>query len=513
MGPPLLKNILNIGAWTILSRVTGFARDAMTAALLGSGPAAEAFFVASRLPNSFRAIFGEGAFNTAFVPAYVRVHQQEGDEAARLFQGRIVSLLLISQVILLALVLLFTPQFISLTAPGFEGERYDLAVVFTRITFPYLLLITLAALYSGVLNSIGRFTAAAAAPILLNIPMILALACYRLFPTPAYAATWGFVVSGGLQLGFILWAARRAHVLARPQPISFDRPVKGFFRALGPATIGSMGTQIAVFADTIIASQLLAGAVAALYYADRINQLPLGIIGIAAGTVLLPEMSRLLAAGNTDAAHASQRRAIFLTWLMAAPFLAGFAAVPDLIMRALFMRGAFTAEAAASSASALLAYGVGLPAVVLIRSATASFYSRGDTATPLWASLTALTINVLLKIFLTGSMQQAGLALATSVGAWINLVLLIVLATRRRYMALDGRLWRMLACIAAATIVMAEAMYMVSEELEPFTAMLPRFQEVARLGVTGTVGAVVYCAVVLLAFRFAGLNFKTALRR
>jgi putative peptidoglycan lipid II flippase len=151
--------------------------------------------------------------------------------------------------------------------------------------------------------------------------------------------------------------------------------------------------------------------------------------------------------------------------------------------------------------------------VVLIRSATASFYSRGNTATPLWASLTALTINVLLKIALTGSMQQAGLALATSIGAWINLIILIVLASRRGYMELDGRLWRMLACIAAATIVMAEAMYMVSEELEPYTALLPRFQEVARLAVTGCVGTAAYAVVVLLAFRFAGLNFKSALRR
>jgi putative peptidoglycan lipid II flippase len=513
MGPPLLKNILNIGAWTILSRVTGFARDAMTAALLGSGPAAEAFFVASRLPNSFRAIFGEGAFNTAFVPAYVKVHQQEGDEAARLFQGRIVSLLLISQVILLGLVLLFTPQFISLTAPGFEGERHELAVVFTRITFPYLLLITLAALYSGVLNSIGRFTAAAAAPILLNIPMIAALACYQWFPTAAYAATWGFTISGVLQLGFILWAAWRAHVLAPPRPIRFDKPVKGFFRALGPATIGSMGTQIAVFADTIIGSMLSAGAVAALYYADRINQLPLGIIGIAAGTVLLPEMSRLLAAGKTDAAHASQRRAIFLTWLMAAPFLAAFVAVPDLIMRALFMRGAFTAENASAAAAALFAYGAGLPAVVLIRSATASFYSRGDTATPLWASLSALTVNVLLKLALTGTMQQAGLALATSIGAWINLILLIVLASRRNYMALDKHLWAMLACIAMATVLAGLAMFFSASLLAPLAASLPRFQEIARLALVGIVGGAVYGGVVAIALRAIGISLKSALRR
>jgi putative peptidoglycan lipid II flippase len=274
-----------------------------------------------------------------------------------------------------------------------------------------------------------------------------------------------------------------------------------------------MGTQIAVFADTIIGSMLSAGAVAALYYADRINQLPLGIIGIAAGTVLLPEMSRLLAAGKTDAAHASQRRAIFLTWLMAAPFLAAFVAVPDLIMRALFMRGAFTAENAGAAAAALFAYGAGLPAVVLIRSATASFYSRGDTATPLWASLSALTVNVLLKLALTGTMQQAGLALATSIGAWINLILLIVLASRRNYMALDKHLWAMLACIAMATVLAGLAMFFSAALLAPLAASLPRFQEITRLALVGIVGGAVYGGVVAIALRAIGISLKSALRR
>lgn len=509
----MLKNILSIGAWTMVSRITGFARDALMAALMGSGPAAEAFIVAFRLPNNFRAIFGEGAFNAAFVPAYTRVHQQQGDDAAKLFQGRIVSLLLISQVILLGLVLIFTPQFVGLNAPGFEGERFDLSVTLTRITFPYLLLITLATLYGGVLNAVGRFTAAAAAPILLNVAMIATLVCHNWFPTAAHAAAWGLTISGVLQLGFILWAAWRARVLARPEPVHLDAPVKGFFRALGPATIGSMGVQIAIFADTIIASLLSAGAVAALYYADRINQLPLGIIGIAAGTVLLPEMSRLIAAGKIDNAHAAQRRTIFLTWLLAAPFLAGFIAIPELVMRALFMRGAFTPEAAEAASIALYAYGAGLPAVVLIRSAVASFYARGDTATPLWASLSGIAVNILLKIALMGPLQQAGLALATSIGAWINLGILVVLASRRHYMVLDRRLWAMLACIGAATIAVGLAMYFASAALAPLMAALPRFQDIVRLALVGVVGMVVYGGMVFLAFRLAGMDLKDALRR
>ncbi|MDQ0394568.1 murein biosynthesis integral membrane protein MurJ [Labrys monachus] len=502
----MLKNILSIGAWTMVSRVTGFARDAMMAAILGSGPAAEAFIVAFRLPNHFRAIFGEGAFNAAFVPAYARVHEQSGNAAARLFLGRIVSLLLISQVILLGLALLFMPQLVALLAPGFEGERLALSVTLTRITFPYLLLITLATLYGGVLNASGRFTAAAAAPALLNVAMIGTLACAWVFPTAAHAAAWGVTISGVLQLAVMLWAAKRAHVLAKPEPVHFDAPVKGFFSALGPATIGSMGVQIALFADTIIASVLSAGAVAALYYADRINQLPLGIIGIAAGTVLLPEMSRLVAAGRTDDAHAAQRRTIFLTWLMAAPFLAGFITVPDLIMRALFMRGAFTAQSADAAAAALYAYGIGLPAVVLIRSAVASFYSRGDTKTPLWASLSAVAVNVVFKVLLMGPLQQAGLAFATSIGAWINLGILVVLATRRGYMVLDRRFWSMQLGIAVATLLMGVAMSFAESRLTPLIAWLPRGQEVGLLALVGVVGSVVYVGTTFAFFRALGIR-------
>jgi putative peptidoglycan lipid II flippase len=341
----LLKKILSVGAWTLVSRATGFARDVVMAAILGTGPMADAFVVAFKLPNHFRAIFGEGAFNAAFVPAFTRVHEQAGAEAARRFEGYIVSLLLVAQIVLLALAFLFMPQVVRLLAPGFEGPdgRFELAVELTRITFPYLLLITLATLYGAVLNAVGRFTAAAAAPILLNVCLVAALLMARWFPSAAHAAAWGVTLSGVLQLAVLVIAARRANILAGPGPIRLDPDVKRFFVALGPATIGSMGTQIAMFADTIIATLLPTGAVSALYYADRIYQLPLGVIGIAAGTVLLPEMSRLIASGRPDLATAAQNRTMLLAWLMAAPFLAGFLAVPDLIMHALFARGAFTA--------------------------------------------------------------------------------------------------------------------------------------------------------------------------
>ena len=502
----LLKKIVSVGAWTMVSRLTGLVRDLVTASILGAGPLADAFFVAFRLPNHFRAIFGEGAFNAAFVPAYTRLHEQEGDEAAKLFQGRIVGLLLVAQIVLLVIALAFMPQVLGLIAPGFgrDDGRYDLAVELTRITFPYLAFITLATLYGAVLNAHGRFTAAAAAPILLNVTMVACLLSWRLFPGAGQAAAWGVTISGVLQLLVLIVATRRAGFLAWPRAVRLTGPVKAFFSALGPATIGSMGTQVAMFADTIIASLLPTGAVSSLYYADRVYQLPLGVIGIAAGTVLLPEMSRLIASGKPDAAHAAQNRTIFLTWLLTAPFLAGFLVVPGLIMQALFVRGAFTAEAATAAAAALIGYGVGLPAIVLIRSAVASFYARGDTKTPLIASFTALGANLLLKLVLMGTLHQAGLALATSIGAWINLALLVVLAMRRGAMAPDAILRRRLAGIALATALMAITLYFATGPAGLLAAGLPRWPLLGQLALTGLAGGAVYAGVAFVVLRRLG---------
>src|SRR6187399_915513 len=287
----MLGRIFTVGGFTFLSRLTGFARDIMLAAILGAGPGADAFFVALRLPNHFRAIFAEGAFNAAFIPAYARVRVASGPDAVRLFSDRVFALLLASQVVLLAVALLFTPWVIDLLAPGFSKDpgRFALAVDLTRITFPYLLLVSLVTLYGGILNALDRFAAAAAAPILLNLSMMMTLALAVYFPTAGHAAAWGVLIAGLLEFALVAGDASRAGVLPRLRWPDFDADVKKFFRALGPATLGSAGVQLALFADTIIASFLPAGALSALYYADRLYQLPGGVIGIAVGTVLLPE--------------------------------------------------------------------------------------------------------------------------------------------------------------------------------------------------------------------------------
>src|SRR3954466_15316890 len=460
----MLGRIFTVGGYTLLSRVTGFARDIMLAAVLGAGPVADAFFVAFRLPNHFRAIFAEGAFNAAFVPAYAHVYGQRGERPARSFADRIFTLLFLSQLILLALAWFFASEAMRLLAPGFteDTEQRRLAIELTRITIPYLLLITIVTLYGGMLNVMNRFASAAAASIFLNVSMMMTLALAALFPSAGHAAAWGVLISGFLQFFLLAGDLARHGGLPRFAPLRLDEDVRAFFRALGPATLGSMGTQVALFADTIIATFLPAGALSALYYADRLNQLPIGVIGIAIGTVLLPEMSRRLTAGDRAGAMASQRRAFEFTLLFSVPFLAAFLTVPDVIMRAMFARGAFTRADAAAAGATFAAYAIGLIPFVLIRSAVATFYARKDTATPVKAALTGVAVNVALKIALVGALAQVGLALATAAGAWVNLVLVIGFAVRAGYLQLDRALLRSSAKFALSGVVLVAALWLAA---------------------------------------------------
>src|SRR6202795_1387955 len=498
----MLGRIFTVGGYTLLSRVTGFVRDILLAAILGAGPVADAFFIALRLPNHFRAIFAEGAFNAAFVPAYAHVYGERGDEAASLFADRIFTLLFLSQLILLAVAWWFMPQAMSLLAPGFtdDAEQRRLAIELTRITFPYLLLITLVTLYGGMLNVMHRFASAAAAPIFLNLSMMATLALAAFFPGAGYAAAWGVLIAGILEYFLLAQDAAKSGILPRFARPKLDDDVRAFFRALGPATIGSMGTQVALFADTIIATFLPAGALSALYYADRLNQLPIGVIGIAIGTVLLPEMSRSLTTNDHAGAMASQRRAFDFTLLFSVPFVAAFLTVPDVIMRAMFARGAFSKADAAAAGATLAAYAIGLIPFVLIRSAVATFYARKDTATPVKAALTGVAVNVALKLALVGSLAQVGLALATAVGAWVNLLLVIGFAVRAGYLELDKALLQSLVKFLVSGVVLGAALWLAGRFAGSHFAALTSLRDEAALLLLIAVGSIVYAGSILLLF-------------
>jgi putative peptidoglycan lipid II flippase len=497
--PLMIRRIATVGGLTLVSRVTGFMRDVVLAAVLGAGPVADAFFVAFRLPNHFRAILAEGAFNAAFVPAYARTLEQVGLPAARLFSDRIAAALLAINVFLLGLALVYTPSVVSLLAPGLDQDpaRYDLAVTLTRVTFPSLLLVSMQTMISGELNANGRFAAAAGAPILLNICMVVTLSLAYWFPDAGLAAAWGVLIAGVAQVLLVGGDAERSGFGLRIRAPRLDGPTRRFLKALGPAIIGAGGVQLALFADTLIASYLPTGALSALYYADRINQLPIGVVGIAVGTVLLPEMSRRLAAGDVRGAALAQARGIQLALLLTVPCAAAAIAVPDLIMRALFARGAFTAADAVAAGATLAAYAVGLLPFVMLRSFTAPFYARGDTLTPVKAALLAAAVNVALKVVLMGPLAQVGLAFATSVGAWINLTLLWFFA-RRQGFAVSGAGLRPVLKLLGAGAVLAVALYLGNLAMAHALAGMSHFREETTLALLILLGTAVYAAIVLL---------------
>ncbi|MET0605547.1 MAG: murein biosynthesis integral membrane protein MurJ [Beijerinckiaceae bacterium] len=505
----MLSRILSVGGITLFSRVTGFVRDIALAAVLGAGPLADALVVAMRLPNNFRSIFAEGAFSAAYVPAYARIREAESDKQAQIFASRVQTILLGSQLILLAIALVAMPWIIRVLAPGFTDDpaKFDLAVALSRITFPYLLFVTLVTQLSGSLNAVGRFAAAAFAPVLLNLSMIAAMSLTFLFPTTAHAAAWGVCAAGVAELALLVAAAARAGVMPGLAAPANDANMTAFWRAFWPGVLGSSGVQIAMFADLILSTLLPEGGPATMYYADRIYQLPIGVIAVAAGTVLLPEMSRRIAAGDVGGAHHAQSRTIALTLALTGPCLAAFLVIPDLVIRAAFVRGAYTDADALLSGGVLFAYGAGLPAIVLIRSVVASFHARGDTRTPMLISFAAIAVNVALKIVLAPKIGAPGLAYATAVGAWINFVALSVLAKRRSLMSPTHDFWRLMAIIGAATAAMLAFFIYARAPFAEFFSSLP-MRDLVTLAVLGLAGLNLYVVTAFVGSRALGVDLS-----
>jgi putative peptidoglycan lipid II flippase len=454
----MLRAIATIGGWTMVSRVLGFGRDMLIASRLGAGPLADAFFVALKLPNLFRRFFGEGAFNAAFVPAFAGTLAQRGPAAAQALANHMATLMTLWLVLLTVLGLLLMPQLMQALAPGFAArpEKFALAVELTRITFPYLLLICLTALVSGVLNGLGKFAAAAAAPIFFNVVSIAAL--FILAPvtaTPAHALAWGVTASGVVQLGFVLWAAKRAGMPVNPlRRPSLSPEVRGVLRKMGPGMLGAGVTQLNLAIDVIIASFLPSGAVSYLYYADRVAQLPLGVIGAAVATALLPILARQLAGGQALSAHRSLNRAIEISLALAVPAALALAVLALPILQALFQRGAFGAAEAQATATALVAYAVGLPAFVLVKVFVPPFFARGDTATPVKIGIFCVALNLALNLVLMGPLQHVGVALSTSIAAWANTLLLAGLLARRGQWVADRRLRRKAPRLLGSALLM-----------------------------------------------------------
>ncbi|MBF0093147.1 MAG: murein biosynthesis integral membrane protein MurJ [Alphaproteobacteria bacterium] len=467
----LLRSIATIGGFTLLSRVTGFARDILTANVLGAGVVADVFFVAFKFPNLFRRLFAEGAFSAAFVPIYAGMVERDGLREANLFAERALAVLGTVLLAFVALMELAMPWAMYGFAPGFGSVpgKIELAVEMTRITFPYLVFISVVSLQAGVLNSLGRFAAAAAAPILLNLTMIGALlALSPITETPGHALSWGVAAAGLFQLAWLSARCARAGAALRLVRPRFDDRVRLLLRRIAPVAFGAGLYQINLLVDTILASTVANGAVSFLYYADRVNQFPLGVVGVAVGTALLPLLSRRLGAGDEAGAMTSQNRALEFALLLTVPAAVALMLTAGPVVSVLFERGAFGPAERDATAAALAAFAVGLPAFVLIKALTPGFFARHDTATPVRCAAVALVANVVLSLILMGSMKHVGIALASSLSSWLNAGLLATILHRRGFLAIDARLRSRLPRLFFSCSVLGGVMALGLRGLEPF---------------------------------------------
>ena len=464
----LLRSIATVGGYTMISRLLGFTRDILIAATLGAGPVADAFFVAFKLPNFFRRLFAEGAFNAAFVPLFTRQMSEGGRDAARAFTEEVLSVFVVTLLFFVTALQVAMPWVMYGFAPGFADDpyRFGLAVELAQVTFPYLLFISLVSQLGGVLNSLGRFAAAAATPIILNLCLISAILGLSPFlETPGHALAWGVAVAGAAQFIWLMVACHRAEFRLRLLRPRLTPRVKRLLFLMLPGVIGAGVVQINLLIDVVIASLLPSGSVSFLYYADRINQLPLGVIGVAVGTALLPLLSRQLRAGDDAAATASTNRALEFALLLTVPGAIALMVMPDLIVSVLFERGAFGVAETAATSAALAAYALGLPAYVLIKVLAPGFFAREDTATPVKVAAFCVAINLVLNLALMGPLLHVGIALATAISAWINAGLLAWLLVRRGHFVADARLRRAIPRILLASAAMAGALWFAQDVL------------------------------------------------
>ena len=507
----LIAGFMTVGLWTLLSRVLGFVRDAMILAYLGTGPAYEAYVVAFRLPNMFRRFFAEGAFNMAFVPMFSKKYEAGEDAqgfAETAFAG------LASVLILLTLAAqAFMPWMIYALASGFAGqEQFALSVEFGRIVFPYILFISLAALLSGVLNATGRFAAAAAAPVLLNVILVAAMVgAATMGLDVTMALIWGIPVAGLAQLALVWHAARRAGFTLAPRRPRWTPEMKRLVRIAIPAALAGGVVQVNLLVGQQVASYF-DRAVGWLYAADRLYQLPLGVVGIAIGVVLLPDLSRRLAAGDDAGGRNALSRAAEVSLALTIPAAVALVAVPLPLVSVLFERGATTADDSAAIAMAVAVYGLGLPAFVIQKILQPLYFAREDTRSPFRYAVVAMIVNAAIAIGLAPLIGWIAAAIATTLAAWV-MVALLAIGTRpmgdvaRFDTRFHGRIWR----IIAASVAMGGVLWGAMVVMTPFFAMAG-WRYLALLGLI-LIGIISYFGIgqIIGAFRLG--EFKRAFQR
>ena len=438
----IFRSFFTVSFYTLLSRVLGFIRDIFIARFLGSTVTADAFFVAFRIPNFFRRVLAEGAYSAALIPVFsgVVIDSKDDQEAADFVENTMSLLLLVT--ILLTIIFYFgMPYIIQVLAPGFSEnkEAFDLAVHFGKIIFPYLIFISLVAHFTSIINVHGKFAAGAFAPAILNISFILSLFLLTPYLSSAgHALAYGVLIGGLFQFIFMYQAVLQLY-RPRIRLPHLNEKLRKFFRLFFPGIIGSGVIQLNIIIGTIIASFLPVGAISHIYYADRLNQLPLAIFGIAMGVVLLPSLSKAIKENNTQEIETTQNRSLEFCLLISLPSAAGLFILSYPIINILFERGAFLSNDTFYTSQVLSIFALGLPAYILIKVLVTCFFAREDTKTPLYVSIVSVLINIFLSIIFIETMREMGIALATSISAWINTILLYVILKTRNYINLDSR--------------------------------------------------------------------------
>lgn len=499
----LIKKFASVGSATMASRVLGFVREALIAAALGAGPVTDAFYAAFRFPNLFRRLLAEGAFNTAFIPLFSKEIEGGGLKAAQKFAEDVLAVLVPLLLALTGLAMLFMPFLVStIVAPGFSDtpEKFNLTVVMTRIMFPYLFCMSLVAMLSGILNSMRKFFLAALVPVLLNdiLIAVLAIAIFGEFDpyvTGLWLA-WGVFISGFAQLAILAVAVRRHGFGMRLRRPRMTPAVKRLIILMGPALLTGGIMQINLLVGQIIASQQ-DKAISFLNFADRINQLPLGVIGIAVGVVLLPELSRALKAGDMADAQHLQNRSMEFALGLTVPAAVGLMVMPAAIVSLLFERGAFTAEDTQMTAITLAAFASGLPAYVLIKVFQPGFFAREDMKTPMWFSLVTVIANIGISIAFFPVLGHVAIALATSISAWLNVVLLGSTLWRRDYFRPSPATLRRILMILLASVAMGMATWGLQALLEPVIMQGALVLRILAVCAVIAVAAAVYFGLVI----------------
>lgn len=503
MAAGLIAKFATVGSATMASRVLGLAREALMAAALGAGPVADVFYTCFRFPNLFRRLFAEGAFNIAFVPLFAKELEAGGEEQARLFAQDVFSVLASWLLIFTGVALIVMPYLVAtIVAPGFVDtpEKFDLAVTMTRIMFPYLLFMSLVAMFSGMLNSMRHYFLAAFVPVLLNVILVsILLAALWLAWEPrqiGLALAWGVLASGLAQFALLALGIRKRGLTFRLVPPRLTPAVKRLMVLMGPGLLTGGVLQINLLIGTIIAT-MQDGANALLNYADRLNQLPLGVIGIAVGVVLLPELSRALKAGDRAEADRLQNRSLEFAMALTVPAAVGLMVLPEPIVRLIYERGAFDAETTRATAQALVAFASGLPAYVLIKVFQPAFFAREDMRTPFWFSCIMVAANVVISLTLFPMLGHVAIALATSLSAWLNVVLLVGEQWRRGDFRPHASTLKRLFYIALAAALMAGCLLGTLVLVDPVLREGNFLVQLFVLGAMIVVAALIYFAIVV----------------